>query len=56
MVSSVFIQHRFAAGSARKYRWFDLAHVSTLLSYLSNVKKRFIQLAQAVIHVQFLQK
>jgi len=34
----------------------DLAHVSTLLSYLSNVIKRFIQLAQALIRVQFLQK
>jgi len=45
MVASVFIEHRSAGGWARKYQWFDLAHVSTLLSYLSNVIIRFIQLA-----------
>jgi len=56
MVSSVFIQHRSNAVWVPKYQWFDLAHVSTLLSYLSNVIMRFIQLAQLVIRVQFLQK
>jgi len=45
MVASVFIEHRSAGGWARKYQWFDLAHVSTLLSYMSNVINRFIQLA-----------
>jgi len=45
MVASVSIEHRSAGGWARKYQWFYLTHVSTLLSYLSNVIKRFIQLA-----------
>jgi len=44
-VASVFIEHRSAGGWARKYKWFDLANVSTLLSYLWNVIKRFIHLA-----------
>ena len=56
MVASVFTEHRSAEGWARKYQWFDLAHVLTLLSYLSNVKKRFIELAHAVIRIQFQQK
>jgi len=56
MVSSVFIQPRSDAGWERKYQWFDMAHVSTLLSYLTNIIKRFIQVAEAVIRVQFLQK
>jgi len=45
MVSSVFIEHRSAGGWAWKYLWFDLSHVSTVLSYMSNVIKRFIQVA-----------
>jgi len=45
MVASVFIEHRSAGCWARKYQWFDLANISTLLSYLSNVIKRFILLA-----------
>jgi len=45
MMASVFIEHRSAGGWARKYQWFDLANISTLLSYVSNVIKRFIQLA-----------
>jgi len=44
MVASVFIEHRSARYWAPKYQWFDLAHVSKLLSYLSNVIKRIIQL------------
>jgi len=45
MVASAFIEHRSAGGWGRKYQWFDLANVSTLLSYMSKVIKRFIQLA-----------
>jgi len=52
----VLIEHRSAGGWARKYQWFDLAHVSTLLSYLSNVIKRLFHLAQIIIGVQFLQR
>jgi len=55
MVSSVFIEHRSAGRWARKYQWFDLAHISTLLTYLSNVIKRFIELAHVIIGVQFQQ-
>jgi len=53
MVASVLIEHRSAGGRARKYK---LAHVSTLLSYLSNVIMRIIQLALVIIEVQFLQR
>jgi len=56
VVASVLIAHRSAGGWARKYEWFDLAHVSTILTYLLNVIKRFIQLAQVIIGVQFLQR
>jgi len=43
MVVSGFIRHRYVAVWARKYQTFDLAPVSTLLSYMSNVIKGFIQ-------------
>jgi len=45
MLASVFIQHRHAVVCVRKYQWFYVAQASTLLSYLSNVIKGFIQLA-----------
>jgi len=45
LLASVFIERRSAGVWARKYQWFDLAHVSTQLSYLSKVIKRLIQLA-----------
>jgi len=45
LVASVYIELRSAGGWTRQYHWLDLAHVSTLLSYMSNVVKRFIQLA-----------
>ena len=53
MLASIFIQQSFRA---RKYQSFDVAHASTLLSYLSNVIKGFIQLAQVIIGVHFLQR
>jgi len=48
MVASVFIEHRSAGGWARKYKRFYFANLSTLLSYLSKVIKRFIQLAYVI--------
>jgi len=39
MVSSVFIAHRSAGCWERKYVWFDLEYVSTLLSYISKFIK-----------------
>jgi hypothetical protein len=38
------------------YKRFDVAHESSLLKYLFNVIKRFIQLAQVIIEVHFLQR
>jgi len=55
MVASVFIEHRSPGRWAWKYQWFYLAHISTLLTYLSNFIKRFIELAHVIIGVQFLQ-
>jgi len=45
MEASVYIEHTSAGGWARNYKWFDLANVSTLSSYLLNLIKRFILLA-----------
>jgi len=56
MVASVFMEHRYTGGWARKYKWFDVAYASTLLSYLSNVIKDFNQLAKVIIRVHFLQR
>jgi len=56
MLASVFIQHRYAGVCARKYKSFDVAHASTLLNYMSNVVKGFIQLAHVIIGVHFLHR
>jgi len=55
IVATVFMGHRAVGGWAGKYKRFDLAHASSLLNYMLNVIKRFIQLAQVIIGVYFLQ-
>jgi len=52
MVASFFLEHRYVGGCARKYKGFDVAHASSLLSYLSNVIKR--HKALVIIGVHFL--
>jgi len=54
MVASVFVEHRYVGCWVRKYKRFDEVHESSLLSYVSNVIKRFIQLAKVIIGVNFL--
>ena len=54
MVASVFVEHRYVECWARKYKRFDEVHESSLLSLVSNVIKRFIQLAKVIIGVNFL--
>jgi len=54
MVVSVFVEHRYLGCWARKYKRFDEVHESSLLSYVSNVIKSFIQLAKVIICVNFL--
>jgi len=39
MVASVFVEHRYVGGWARKYKRFDVVHESSLLSYMSKVIK-----------------
>jgi hypothetical protein len=56
MVVSVFMENRYIGVWARKYKRFDVTHASTLLSYLSKVINRFIQLAKVIICVNFLQR
>jgi len=56
IVASGFMEHRAIGGSAGKYKRIDLAHASSLLNYLLNVIKRFIQLAQVLISVYFLKR
>jgi len=48
-VASGFMEHRYAGGWARQYKRYDMAHASSLLKYLLNDIKRFIQLAQVII-------
>ena len=55
MVASVFVEHRYVGCWARKYKRFDEVHESSLLNYVSNVIKRFIQLATLIIGVNFCQ-
>ena len=54
MVTSVFVENRYVGCWTRKYKRFDEVHESSLLSYVSNVIKRFIQLAKVIIGVIFL--
>jgi len=56
IVASGFMEHRAVGGWAGKYKRFDLAHTSSLLNFLLNVIKWFIQLAQVIIGVKFLQR
>jgi len=49
------MEHGYVGCRTRKYKQIEVAHASTLLSYLSNVIKWFIQLAQVIICVHFLQ-
>ena len=57
MLASVFIQHRYAGVCPRKYQSFDVAHASTRLNYIKLLRhKGFIQLAQVIIGVHFLQR
>jgi len=56
MVASVFMEHRDVGCLARKYKRFNLAHASSLLNNLLNVIKSFIQLAQVIIVIHFLQR
>jgi len=48
-VASGFMEHTDVGGWVRKYKRYDLAHASTLLNYLLNVIKSFIQLPQVII-------
>ena len=54
MVASVIVEHRYVRCWARQYKREDEVHESSVLSYVSNVIKRFIQLAKVITGVNFL--
>jgi len=47
MVSLVFILHRSAAGWARKYEWFDLAHGINSIKLLVERLKAFYSVSSS---------
>ena len=51
MLALVFVEHRHVV---RKNKRFDEVQEPSLLSYVSNVIERFIQLAKLIIGVNFL--